>query len=67
MELLSKRKIKKIMEKGEIISVGEFIKRYNGDTMGPFGMDLFFSLYIQNSRHLIVHYGKYPIMVERRK
>lgn len=64
---LSKRKIKKILQKKEVVTVGEFIKKYYGDTVTPFTMNLFYNLYIRESKHLIVHDENYPITVERRK
>ena len=67
MEMLSRRKVRKILKPKEVVTVGEFIKRYTGDTMSPMGMDLWFTIYIRNSNYLLVHDEKYPITVERKK
>ncbi len=66
-DLLNKRKVKKILAKGEIITVGEFIKRYTDSTMSPFGMDIFYKCYIMSCSFLKVYNNKYPIKVERKR
>lgn len=67
MRLLSKKKIKKIMGKEEIITVGEFIKRYTGDTMSPDCMNIYYKIYILNNEYLMIYNDTYPIKVGRKK